>query len=84
MEIERNAIVINPLEYNPVAPPVVQAYENGDTSDYFELDDNKTKQQAYTSQTQSGLYGVAVNQIKLMILKKKMIQTLISRILHQN
>lgn len=58
MEIERNAIVINPLEYNPVAPPVVQAYENGDTSNYFELDDNKPKQQAYTSQTQSGVCSV--------------------------
>ena len=40
MEIERKSIVTNPLEYNPIAPPVVQAYENGDTNNYFELDDN--------------------------------------------
>ena len=58
MEIERNAIVTNPLEYIPVAPPDVQAYENGDTGNYFELDDRKNTQQAYTTHTEPGLCSV--------------------------
>jgi hypothetical protein len=45
MDVERNAIVTNPLEYNPIVPPDIQAYENVDNPNYFELEEqrNQTK-----------------------------------------
>jgi hypothetical protein len=56
MNIERNAIVTNPLEYNPVVPPDIHTYDN---SNYFELESsNKTINKAYTAQPVTGLCSI--------------------------
>lgn len=56
MDIERNAIVTDPLEYNPQVPPDIQTYDNVDNANYFQLEEQPiTSNVAYVKPQTVGL-----------------------------